>query len=89
MTLPLAILLIPYALFLFVYGFFILANLYHLFKYALEGTRTFSIVVGYLCGTLLILGISVVLILNQDWTVNVSMSELFGGNSDYLYPQDL
>jgi hypothetical protein len=65
---PLWILLIPYALFLFVFGVFSLVDLYHAIRFRSGMISAFFLTVLYLAGTLGILYLSFLLLSPVDWT---------------------
>ena len=75
---PIVYLLIPYALFIVVYFFFVLANLYHLKKFGLDSDKTKWIIVIYLTGTMLIFGLSLAFLSQFNWQTTVSFSDFFG-----------
>ncbi len=67
-TLPLAVLFIPYALFLILYFFFLFFNIHHLRQYGIKGITSHGIGTIFLLGTVIILGISAVLLSRYNWS---------------------
>ncbi|MBU0531205.1 hypothetical protein KJ910_01785 [Patescibacteria group bacterium] len=74
---PIFYFLFPYALFLLVFIVFSLFNVYHLLRYGIYNFNLYVLCTVYMAGTLLILGASVIMILQFDWTVPLQLSSIF------------
>lgn len=70
---PIAALLIPYALFLLIFLFFSFVNLYHLIKFGSTNFVAFMATFLFLAGSVLILYTSYTYIINTDWTRTIDV----------------
>ena len=72
-----AILLIPYALFLLVFVVYAGINVYHLLRFGVSSGHVFFVTGFFVIGSLLLLGLSFVLISHYDWTLQFSFDAMF------------
>jgi hypothetical protein len=84
-VIPIAVLLIPYGFFVFAYLFFIFFNVFHMQKYALRNATTYLVLLLYITGTLLILALSANQLLVYDWTTPLNLDVIFGVGVEDLY----
>ncbi len=84
MSIKLSIILYLYYAFLFIWGLFSLAALYHMFKYGFRSFVTIFSVILYIVISIIIINISFLFITQVDWS-----AELFNfaitGSTDLLW----
>ena len=73
MTFPIWYLLIPYAVFLFIACLFVLANIFHIVKFGLEGIKTAIVLFVYSVAFAGVLLLNAYAILNVDWEDDVTV----------------
>ncbi len=71
---PLWILLIPYALFLLIFGIFSLIDVYHAIRFRSGIISATLLILFYLAGTVGILYVSFLLLMPVDWTQAIGVS---------------
>ncbi|KKW35263.1 MAG: hypothetical protein UY81_C0047G0005 [Candidatus Giovannonibacteria bacterium GW2011_GWA2_53_7] len=76
-TIPLAIALLPLALFLILFLIFSLLNLFHIIHYGLSSVGKFFVIVIYVAGTLFLLGSSYIALSPYDWQQPISSNTFF------------
>ena len=83
---------IPVSLFLGIYGCFLLFyiiyslfNVYHLLKYGVAGLPLYLLVVVFTGGTILLVGGSILLLLNYDWSYTLPLSQIGSFVSNNLF----
>lgn len=85
-VLPMAVLLIPFALFLGFYILYSLFNLYHLLRFGLEGIPLLCIILVFLGGSGLLVGGSLFALSQYDWSGEISPFETIDTlNQDSLF----
>jgi len=77
MSFPIIYFLLPYAFFLTVFVIFSLFNVYHLLRYGIYNFNLYVLSTIYMAGTIFILGASIIMILQFDWTVPFELSTIF------------
>lgn len=77
MSFPIYFFLLPYAFFLLTFIVFSLFNVYHLLRYGIYNFNLYVLSTVYMAGTILILGASLIMILQFDWTVSFELSAIF------------
>ncbi|MEK7665315.1 MAG: hypothetical protein AAB337_00350 [Patescibacteria group bacterium] len=83
---PLAILLIPYGLFVLLYLFFVSFNLYHLWHYGTADWKTKTIIFCYIAGTVLIAYASFVALSGYNWMTPIDLQEIFSSITSKSLP---
>jgi len=83
---PIAYFLIPYAFFVLVFFIFSIFNIYHLLRYGIYNFNLYVLSVIYLSGTIFILGASIILLNNFDWSVYFSVGTIIGEEQNELFP---
>lgn len=83
---PLAVVLIPFAIFLVIYLFFLYFNCYHIRIYGVHGFWSHALVTLFLLGTIAILGGSLVVLSRYDWNATIDLQHLAApfANTDVL-----
>lgn len=66
-SLPLSVVLLPLALFLFIFLLFSAINLYHILRYGEHSTGKFTLIAFYVAGTLFLVGSSYLLLVPYNW----------------------
>jgi len=79
MSIPIAIILILYAVFLLAYLIFFFFNIYHMFRFGVYSFFTYFIAFVYIAGTIIILFLSWQTLASFDWSAPISFT---GSNID-------
>ena len=85
-SIPIAVLLIPYALFVLffmVYGAF---TWYHLERFGVMHGHLQLMRVVFVLGSLFLLAVSALALTRYDWTSSVSATEITGGINSVIHP---
>lgn len=88
-NLPLAVFLAPYALFVLAYSFFFFFNIFHLKEFGIESASTTLLIFAYVGCTVLIIGFSVILLSQFDWSTALDLSALTKGVTTSTFPTNL
>lgn len=83
---PISYFLIPYVLLLLTFVAFSIFNVYHLLRYGVYNFNLYILSVIYIGGSLFIVGASIILILNHDWSTVFSVETLLGEENTTFFP---
>ncbi len=72
---PIAVFLIPYGIFMFIYILYSLFNIYHLIRYGLSGSGLFLLITIFGAGAVLLSAGSIFLLLGFDWNTSIGLQE--------------
>lgn len=75
-ALPLAILLLPFGLFLVIFFCFLGFNIYHLRVYGVQSFLTQSIITFFLVGTVVVLGAAWLMLGGSNWSHQIELEEI-------------
>lgn len=64
---PVAVLLIPYAIFLLLFCLYSLFNLYHLWRFGLYGYSLYLLILLFVSGSVILAAASLELLIRYDW----------------------
>ncbi|PJA47468.1 hypothetical protein CO172_01255 [Candidatus Uhrbacteria bacterium CG_4_9_14_3_um_filter_36_7] len=84
-SIPLFILLVPFALFLLFYIFYSLFNLYHLLRYGISEYKMFLVIVVYMGISIFLFGSVLYGFQQFDWLVSFDLSSIFSNTSTHLF----
>lgn len=76
MSFPLAFLLVPFGLVVFMAMLFFLFNIFHIRRYAIQSTATLILLVAYLIGFFGLLGAIAIYVLSVDWQREIEPMDL-------------
>jgi hypothetical protein len=71
MPFPVAYFLIPFVILVLIAGLFLFFNVYHVLKFGIESTGTYTIVIIYVIGFALLLLISMLLLSGYNWNQQI------------------
>lgn len=77
MELPLAILLVPFALLVAIAALMLIFNIYHLGKFGLEGGKTLLLMLSYVAAFGIVLVISLTALAPTPWWTPLQQSDFF------------
>ena len=69
--------LVVYALFLSVFLLYTAFNLYHLLRFGTTSLGLYAVTGLFTAGTILLVGVTLILLMPYDWTATISVAELF------------
>jgi hypothetical protein len=85
-SIPVAVLLIVYGSYMLFYILYSVFNVYHLIRYGVKGFGLYLIVTAFTGGTIILIGASVFLLLNYDWSIPISLSNAVEYYNEDLFP---
>ncbi len=85
-SIPIAVFLIVYGAYMLFYVLYSLFNIYHLIRYGVYGFGLYLIVTVFTCGTILLVGASVYMLLEFDWTVPIGLNDAVEYYNEDLFP---
>lgn len=83
---PIAVFLIVYGAYMLFYILYSLFNIYHLVRYGVYGFGLYLIVTIFTGGTILLVGGSVFMLLEYDWTVPITLDNAVEYYNEDLFP---
>lgn len=85
-ALPVAVFLIVYGAYMLFYVLYSLFNIYHLIRYGVYGFGLYLIVTIFTCGTIALVGGSVSLLLEYDWSIPIGLNTTVDYYNNELFP---
>lgn len=82
---PISYFLIPYAVIMLIFIIFSIFNVYHLLRYGVYNFNLYVLSVIYISGTIFILGASIILIAQFDWSVPLNLGSIFASPNEQFY----
>ena len=81
-------LLIPYVFFAALSGLVFFFNIYHIGKFGLQSTRTTFVLALYTLGFLAVVVISIILLMQYDWTSTIYINDVLSPSSNGIRAYD-
>lgn len=78
-SIPIAVLLILYAIFILFFLLYSFFNMYHVLRFGVANVTTCAIVAVYVTGSVILLGVSAASLLRYDWSTPFSVTAIFEG----------
>ena len=85
-SIPIAVFLIVYGAYMLFYVLYALFNVYHLIRYGVYGLGMYLIVTLFTGGTILLVAGSAFLLLEYDWTQPISVQKTIDYYNEDLFP---
>lgn len=75
-VIPIWSLLVLYGIFLSVFSLYTAFNLYHLVRFGTKSAGLYAVTALFVAGTVLLVGVSVLLLAPYDWSATISPSDM-------------
>ncbi len=85
-SIPIAVFLIVYGAYMLFYILYSLFNIYHLVRYGIYGFGLYVIVTVFAGGTILLIGASLFMLMEYDWSMPISLGSAVEYYNEDLFP---
>jgi len=86
LSIPVAVFLLVYGLYMLFYVLYSFFNIYHLVRYGVYGFGLYLIITIFAGGTILLLSGSVLLLLEYDWNAPITLNNAVQFYNEDLFP---